>query len=81
VHSSVTHDRPHEQQSLRAENVYILGITTTRFGKHADKDVVDCGAVDFFDLGDRDREHWEICHHLRLRLPHPRVVRTLTRRG
>ncbi len=27
-----------------AENVYILGITMTKFGKHADKDVVDLGA-------------------------------------
>ena len=27
-----------------AENVYILGINMTKFGKHADKDVVDLGA-------------------------------------
>jgi acetyl-CoA acetyltransferase len=27
-----------------AENVYILGITMTKFGKHPDKDVVDLGA-------------------------------------
>ena len=27
-----------------ADNVYILGITMTKFGKHADKDVVDLGA-------------------------------------
>jgi acetyl-CoA acyltransferase len=28
-----------------AENVYILGITMTKFGKHPDKDVVDLGAA------------------------------------
>jgi len=27
-----------------AENVYILGITMTKFGKHPDKDTVDLGA-------------------------------------
>jgi acetyl-CoA acetyltransferase len=28
-----------------ADNVWILGITMTKFGKHPDKDVVDLGAL------------------------------------